>query len=180
VSRLAVLLRAINVGGAGKLAMADLKAALADLGCAQPRTLGAAGSAVVEAGDDPAALEARIEADLKARFGLASEVFVRDHAALAATLAANPFHDMARDDPSHLLVLFLKSDPAPADVEALRGKIQGPEQVAAGPACLYAAYPAGIGTSKLTGAIIERALKLKGTGRNWNTVTKLNELTTGA
>jgi uncharacterized protein (DUF1697 family) len=34
-------------------------------------------------------------------------------------------------------------------------------------------YPDGIGTSKLTNAIIERKLGMNGTARNWNTVLKL-------
>ena len=53
----------------------------------------------------------------------------------------------------------------------------GPEEVEAGPGCLYIAYGEGMGHSKLTGAVIERALSLRGTGRNWNTVGKLAELT---
>ena len=175
--RLAILLRAVNVGGTGKLPMADLKAVLAELGYEQPQTLGAAGSAVIATGDAPAAVEVALAAALKSRFGLATEVFARTHAELAAILAANPFAAMARDKPAGLIVSFTKGDPKPADVAALRTRIVGPEQVAAGPGCLYIAYGAGLGTSKLTGQVIERALALRGTGRNWNTVGKLAELT---
>ncbi|MDB5417843.1 MAG: uncharacterized protein JWP50_1262 [Phenylobacterium sp.] len=177
MTRLAVLLRAVNVGGTGKLPMADLKAALADLGYDDPRTLGAAGSAVIATIAKPAAVETAIEAALKSRFGLATEVLVRTHAQLTAILKAGGFPTMAKDDPSHLLVLFLKGEPTAAGVAALRGKIVGPEEVEAGPGCLYIAYGAGMGTSKLTGQIVERAIGLRGTGRNWNTVGKLAELT---
>ncbi|MDB5475402.1 MAG: hypothetical protein JWP49_913 [Phenylobacterium sp.] len=175
--RLAVLLRAVNVGGTGKLPMADLRAALADLGYDAPATLGAAGSAVIATAARPAAVETALEADLKARFALTTDAFVRTHAELAAILATNPFAAMAEDKPSGLLVLFLKGEPTAAGVAALRAKIVGPEQVAAGPGCLYIAYGAGLGTSKLTGQVIERAIGLRGTGRNWNTVGKLAELT---
>jgi uncharacterized protein (DUF1697 family) len=175
--RLAVLLRAVNVGGTGKLPMADFKAALADLGYEEPSTLGAAGSAVIATAARPVAVEAALEADLTSRFGLATEAFARTHAELAAILKANPFAAMARDKPSALIVLFLKGEPTAAGVTALREKIVGPEQVEAGPGCLYIAYGAGMGASKLTGQIIERAIGLRGTGRNWNTVGKLAELT---
>jgi uncharacterized protein (DUF1697 family) len=175
--RLAVLLRAINVGGTGKLPMADFKAALADLGHEDPQTLGAAGSAVIGAAARPAAVEAALEADLKARFGITTDVFARTHAELAAILKANPFASMAREKPAGLIVLFLKGEPTAAGLAALRDRIVGPEEVAAGPGCLYIAYGAGLGTSKLTGQIVERALSLRGTGRNWNTVGKLAELT---
>jgi uncharacterized protein (DUF1697 family) len=174
-ARLALLLRAINVGGR-KLASADFKAALAHLGYGEAQTVGAAGSAVVRADAAPAAVEAALEAELQSRLGFLTEVFARTPAALAATLAGNPFPQLAKDDPSHLLVLFLKADPTPAALAALRGKIVGREQVEPGPGCLYMAYPDGIGTSKLNPAVIGRGLGQPGTGRNWNTVQKLAEL----
>jgi len=175
--RLAVLLRAINVGGTGKLTMADFKALLAELGHAEPTTLGAAGSAVVGTASKPAALEADLEEALKARFDLSTEVFARSHAELKAVLAANPFHGMAKEKPAGLLVVFLKGEPEPAAIENLRSRIVGPEEVAAGPKSLFIAYGEGMGRSKLTGQIVHRAIKLSGTGRNWNTVQKLAELT---
>ena len=64
---------------------------------------------------------------------------------------------MARDDPSHLVVVFLKGEPQAAAVEALRGKIKGPEEGAAGPGCLYASYPDDIGHSKLTAEFLVSA-----------------------
>jgi uncharacterized protein (DUF1697 family) len=176
-ARLAVLLRAVNVGGTGKLAMADFKALLGELGHDEAKTLGAAGSAVVTTASKPADLEAEIETALKERFDLATEVFVRSHAELKAALAANPFHKMAKEKPAGLIVVFLKGEPAAAGVEDLRGRIVGPEEVAAGPKCLFIAYGEGMGRSKLTGQIVQRAIKLSGTGRNWNTVQKLAELT---
>jgi len=176
--RLAVLLRAINVGGTGKLPMADFKASLAKLEYAETKTLGAAGSAVITADAAPATVEKAIEARLKADHGVATEVFVRTHAELKAVLAANPFHKMAKEKPAALLVVFLNGEPDAKGLEAVRDKIVGPEEVSGGPRCLYIAYGEGMGRSKLTGAIVERALGgLRGTGRNWNTVGKLAELT---
>jgi uncharacterized protein (DUF1697 family) len=175
--RLAVLLRAVNVGGTGKLPMADLKALLADLGYDDPKTLGAAGSAVIGTEAKPEAVEAKLERELKARLDLTTDVFVRTHDELEKVLKANPFPKMAKDKPAGLIVSFTKGDPTKAAVAALREKIVGPEEVEAGPGCLYIAYGEGMGHSKLTGAVIERALSLRGTGRNWNTVGKLAELT---
>lgn len=176
MSRLAVLLRAVNVGGTGKLAMADFRTALDELGYGEPKTLGAAGSAIVRAHASPAEVEAHIEAELRARFDLPTEVFARTNAELTDVLAANPFEAMARELPSGLLVVFLKGEPEAGAVEALRSRIVGPEEVAAGPRSLFIAYGEGMGRSKLTGAIVQRAIGLSGTGRNWNTVQKLAEL----
>jgi uncharacterized protein (DUF1697 family) len=174
VTKLAVMLRAVNVGGR-RLTMADFKAALAAEGLAGAVSVGASGNAVAQGGGG-AALEAQLERGLAAALGGALDVFVRDGAALAKVLAENPYEAMARDDPGHLLVMFLKGEPTAAAVEALQGKIVGRETVAAGPGCLYGCYPDGVGRSKLTTGLIERTLKLRGTGRNWNTVRKLASL----
>jgi uncharacterized protein (DUF1697 family) len=73
--------------------------------------------------------------------------------------------------------MFLRCAPAADDVEALRAAISGPEVVQAGGKHLYAVYPNGIARSSLTTALIERTLRTRGTGRNWNTVSKLAALT---
>jgi uncharacterized protein (DUF1697 family) len=169
VSRAAILLRAVNVGGR-RVAMADFKAALTTLGCTDVQTHLATGNAVATLADlDEAALEAGLTREL----GGPVEVFVRTGPALVASVAANPYPQMARDDPSHLVVLFLKGEASADAIAALRAKIVGRETVAAGPGCVYACYPHNIGDSKLTAAVIERALGLRTTGRNWNTLTKL-------
>ena len=173
--KVGVFLRAVNLPG-GRLLMADFKRALDEAGYPGAQTVVATGNAVISAKAADARLEAVIEAGLQATLGQSTDVFVRSGAELAAIVAANPWPDMARDDPGHLVVVFLKAEAAAADVEVLRGKIAGPELVAAGPGCLYASYPAGIGTSKLTAAMIERALKTRGTARNWNTLRKMADL----
>jgi uncharacterized protein (DUF1697 family) len=176
VKKVGVFLRAINLSGR-RLLMADLKRVLAEAGHPDAETVVATGNAVIAADAADAGLEARIEKGLETTLGQSTEVFARDGGQLAAIVAANPFAAMARDNPNHLVVVFLKGEPEPAAIEALRGKIKGPEAVAAGPGCLYASYPDDIGHSKLTAAAIERALKLRGTARNWNTVLKMAALT---
>lgn len=176
MKKVGVFLRAINLSGQ-RLLMADFKRVLAEAGHPDAQTVVATGNAVIAAEGADAALEARIETALETALGQSTEVFARDGAALAAIVAGNPFPAMARDDPSHLVVVFLTGEPEAAAVEALRGKIKGPEEVMAGPRCLYASYPDDIGHSKLTAALIERALRLRGTARNWNTVLKMAELT---
>lgn len=172
MTRVAAMLRAVNVGGTGKLPMARLKALLAGLGYEAPQTLLASGNAVFGADAAPDAVERRLEAALKAELGLSTDVFVRDRAELLAVIAANPFADFARDQPSRLMAVFLKGAP-PEDLSPLeRWATQG-EMVARGPRCLYIAYPEGAGRSKLANA---RTAAAKGTSRNWNTVGKLAEM----
>jgi uncharacterized protein (DUF1697 family) len=176
VKKVAVFLRAINLAGR-RLVMTDFKRALEAAGFPNAQTVVATGNAVITAKVADAGLEAAVEKALETTLGQSTEVFVRDGAQLAAIVAGNPFPKMAEEDPSHLLVVFLRDQPTDEAIAALRGKIVGRETVEAGPGCLYACYPDRLGESRLTAAVIERALKTRGTGRNWNTVRKMAELT---
>lgn len=166
------MLRAVNVGGTGKLPMAELRTLLAGLGYEAPQTLLASGNAVFGTDAAAEAVEQRLEDALKAQFGFATDVFVRDRAELLAVMAANPFTDFAREQPSRLMVAFLRGE-APQDLSPLERLATQGEMVGRGPRCLYIAYPEGSGRSKLANARTEAA---KGTSRNWNTVGKLAEL----
>jgi uncharacterized protein (DUF1697 family) len=170
------LLRAVNVGGR-KLAMAELRGLMAGLGFQNVQVLLQSGNLVFDAGRLAGAeLEARLEAETRARLGLDADYLVRTPAEWSAIVAANPFSEFARADPSHLLVMPLKAAPASEAVAALRAAISGREELAAVGRELFIAYPDGVGASKLTGALIERRLGVRGTARNWNTVTKLAQM----
>ncbi len=173
------LLRAVNVGGRA-LKMTDLVALAGALSFAEARTLAQSGNLVFETKDAPdAALERRLEAAAEARFGFAIDFVVRSAAEWRTLIAKNPFLDAARDDPSHLLVVPLKTAPPPGALEALRAAIKGREEVALTDRDAYLVYPEGIGRSKLTIQVVERYLRTRGTARNWNTALKLAAMAGG-
>ena len=172
MKRVAALMRAVNVGGKGSLPMGEVREMLAEAGFDRPETLLASGNAVVGTALPAAEAEAVFEKAIAARFGFETDVLVRDSGELKAAMAANPFEDFARERPSLLIVYFLRGEPQ-GDLASLQPFCGFGEQVAVGPGCLYLAYPEGSGKSKLSGAAIERRLKVRGTGRNWNTVGKL-------
>jgi len=162
------LLRAVNVGGTGKVAMADLKDMAAEIGLKSPRTLLQSGNLVFEAeADDGSDLEALLEREAEARLGLRTEFLLRTPAAWRELIEANPFPAEAREDPSHLLVFFMKAPPDPGPVEAAADGL--PETVKVRGREAYVVYPQGMGRSKLK-------LPVRGTGRNWNTVLKLADM----
>jgi uncharacterized protein (DUF1697 family) len=170
------LLRAINVGGRS-LAMADLKAMLADIGLEGARTLLQSGNVVLDvAGKTGAALESFLEQETQKRLKLKADYLVRSAGEWRAIIANNPFFREAEDDPAHLVLMPLKAAPTRAQMSALEAAIRGRERVCAGGRELYIVYPDGIGRSKLTIAVIERTLATRGTARNWNTVLKLQAL----
>jgi uncharacterized protein (DUF1697 family) len=173
------LLRAVNVGGRS-VPMADLRACAAELGLKDVRSILQSGNLVFESPElAGGALEAALEAAVQARFGLAADVIVRSAAEWTALIAANPFPEAARDDPSHLVVMPMKTAPAKAGVEAVTAAIVGREMAQAHGHELYIVYPDGIGTSKLTNALIERKAGVRGTARNWNTVLKIGAAAQG-
>jgi len=171
------LLRGVNVGGKTKIAMADLRAMLADLGFGEPRTLLQSGNAVFRSDKLTGAdLERLLEMETEKRLGLKTDFFVRTPEEWKEVLASNPFPEEAKSDPSHLVVMFLNRAPDAADVAALQAAIKGREVVRAAGRQAYLVYPDGIGESKLTISVIEKKLGSRGTGRNWNTVLKLGAL----
>ena len=157
--------------------MSDLRGFCAAIGLEDARTLLQSGNVVFRSTRRTcASLEKLLEAEAAKRLGLETGFFVRTAAELKEAIARNPFPGEAKRDPSHLLVLFLKDAPAADNVKALQAAITGPEVVRAVGRHAYITYPSGIGTSRLTTAVIERRLGTSGTGRNWNTVTKLSAL----
>jgi uncharacterized protein (DUF1697 family) len=173
MTRVVALLRAVNVGGTGKLPMADLTKLLAGMKYTGVKTVLQSGNVVFgTSGKTGAALEATLEAAVATQLGLQTSFYVRDLDEWNAIIAGNPYPDAARNDPSHLVVMTFKSAPSPANVSALQAAIVGRETLQAIGKQLYVVYPDGIGDSKLT-ALIDRKLELKGTGRNWNTVQKI-------
>ena len=174
------LLRGINVGGHKQVSMADLRDLLTRLGLADVRSLLQSGNLVFHAnGRTPAQLERLLEEKTVKRLGLQTDFFVRTAKQWKDVVAHNPFSEEAARDPAHLLVMFLKDAPSAVGVKALQAAITGPEVVRAGGKHLYIVYPAGIGRSRLTNAVIDKQLGTRGTGRNWNTVLKLDALAAG-
>ena len=173
------LLRGINVGGNRKVPMADLRAFMESLGFAGVKTLLQSGNVVFDAKGSPPQLEATLEREATTRLGLTTDFHVRTDREWRDMIAANPFPGEAERDPAHLVVVCLKDAVAPARLTALRAAIRGPERVEAQGRHAYVVYPAGIGTSKLTAAVIDAKLATRGTARNWNTVLKLEALLGG-
>jgi len=173
----AAMLRGINLGKR-QLKKHDLIAAAEAAGFGEAKTLLASGNLVFEAGDaKPEAIERALHDAVEKLSGIKSEVFVRNCSELKALIAANPFPDVARDRPSQLLVLFHKDQVPPEPIEAVAKGYDGPERLHAIGRELLIDFPEGQGRSELMPAMSKLKIKLPhGTGRNWNTVTRLAEM----
>ncbi|HXW66729.1 MAG TPA: DUF1697 domain-containing protein [Thermoplasmata archaeon] len=170
------LWRAVNVGGR-LLDMAQLRAVATRCGFADVRSLLRTGNLVFRADAlAPRELESRLEAACRAGLGLDAPVVVRGAEELPGIRARNPFAEFAARDPSHLLVVFLKSAPPAAVAARFAASLAGPEALGAIGAHAYVTYPAGIGRSHLTLERIETGLGVRGTARNWNTLRRLEAM----
>lgn len=160
------LLRAVNVGGTGKLPMSELKIMCEAAGFKSVRTYIASGNVVFKSAKSEAQVKAVLDVGLAVYFGKPVGVLVRTAAEMAAVVAANPFPEK----PTNLTVaIFLDKPPAPDALKDVSGKIN--EELRPSQREIYVYYPDGQGQSKLR---IPAAKT--GTARNMNTVAKLAEM----
>jgi uncharacterized protein (DUF1697 family) len=158
-----VLLRAVNVGGTGKLPMGDLKRLCEKAGFRNVRTYIASGNVVAERDGAETKAKAALEAELEAYAGKPVGVIIRTAAEMAKVVANNPFPDRSA---SQTVAIFLDHVPPADALKEVKGRAN--EEVRLSKREVYVHYPDGIGRSKLR---IPAAND--GTARNMNTVAKL-------
>ena len=166
MTRYVALLRAVNVGGTGKLPMTELKSMCSEAGFARVETYIASGNVVFTSKAGPSRVKAELEARLLAHFGKPMGVVVRTASEMLAVLRANPFPEA---EPKHTYAIFL-DEPPPRD--ALDHAVgQSGEKMALGDREIFVHYGNGMGRSKL-----KIPAARMGTARNMNTVAKLAEI----
>jgi uncharacterized protein (DUF1697 family) len=172
------LLRGINVGKAKRIAMADLRSLVEELGYGDVRTLLNSGNVVftVPPGSkgDPAE---RIERGIAESLGVSSRVTVLTAAELATLVRRNPLLE-SMDDPSRLLVSVFTDPGAKAKLAPLARQDWSPDALALGERGAYLWCASGILEGKLFQAAA-RALGDSATSRNWATLLKLHALAAG-
>lgn len=144
MARYVALLRAVNVGGTGKLSMVVLKAICEEAGFTQVQTYIASGNVVFKSTAAPKKVQAELEARLLAYAGKLVGVVVRTAAEMAAVFAENPFPKAV---PNYTVAIFL-DEPPPKD--ALANAVGAKdEEMRLGTREIYVHYPSGQGVSKL-------------------------------
>lgn len=162
------LLRAVNVGGAGKLPMAELKAMCEAVGFRSVRTYIASGNVIFHSSKIEPQVKAILESRLASCAGKPVGVMVRTSTEMAAVLAGNPFKKMPGNK---TIAWFLDCAPAKDALASISNRSK--EQLRLGAREIYAYFPDGMGRSKLR---IPAAKN--GTARNMNTIAKLAEMAT--
>jgi uncharacterized protein (DUF1697 family) len=171
------MLRAVNVGGHNKIKMDALRALYESLKFRDPQTYVQSGNVVFRTGErDLIFLTKRIQSGITRNFGFTPEVILRTSSELRSVIARNPFAKRRGIEPSKLLVTFLASDPGAEAREKLLSLKTDPEELRIDGRELYIYFPNGMARPKFSWAAVDKLLKTPGTGRNWNSVTKLLEI----
>ena len=167
------LLRGINVGGHARIPMNELRSVVETLGVGEVRTYLQSGNLVLAEADDEVGV--RCERAIASHFGLDVRVLVRTAEEIGEVVAANPF-PVDGLDPRMVHAVFLEAVPSAEAVERLDPDRSPPDRFVVSGTEIYLHYPNGSGRSKLDLGYFERTLGVRGTARNWNTVTALLEM----
>lgn len=172
MSRQILLLRGVNLGARNRIAMPELRRALAEAGFEDARTHQQSGNVVLTADVAASELERECERLIRKRFGLEIAVVARTRSELAAVVKRDPLGEVAAD-PKRYQVSFMRDKPERGVVRTLQAAVVEPEQLVVIGREAYAWHPAGVARSKLSAELAGRGLGVVATARNWNTVTKL-------
>jgi uncharacterized protein (DUF1697 family) len=174
------MLRGVNVGGHNQIKMEALRTLYEALGFEDVRTYVQSGNVIFRARQkNSEALATKIQDAIERAFGFRPAVLVRTTEELKRAVAGNPFAGRRNIEPGKLLVTFLAAEPGPESQSVLDGLKKHPEELHLKGRELYIYFPDGAGQSKLPWSAVEKLLKVQGTARNWNSVTKLLEIAEG-
>ena len=163
MTKFVAFLRAVNVGGTGRLPMNDLRKMCNELGLADVQTYIASGNLTFGSDESKASIKTALEDKLRDYMGKDVGVVVRTASELRATLNENPFPDR---DPKFTVAIFLDRKPPKDALEMVTG--QNDEDMELGTREIYVYFGSGMGRSKLR---IPAAKD--GTTRNMNTIKKM-------
>lgn len=171
------MLRGVNVGGHNQIKMDALRALFLSLKLRDAQTYVQSGNVIFRTEErDLDRLAKRIQSGIERRFGFGPDVVLRTCSELRDVVARNPFAKRRDIDPKRFLITFLASHPgAEARKKALAIEM-APEELHIDGRELFIYYTNGLARPKVPWMAIVKALETTGTGRNWNSVTKLLEI----
>jgi uncharacterized protein (DUF1697 family) len=175
------LLRGINVGGRNKVAMAELRALMTELGHADVATYIQSGNAVFTSTQaDTAKLADQLEQAIADRLNVPCGVVVISRDELQQVIEDNPFP--AEDNPKAVHAVFRRAELTGEEqakvaqaTERARAKGCQDEAVIVG-RTMFLHTPDGLGRSELSAQLARTAASKTGTARNWATVHKLRAM----
>ena len=163
-----ILLRGVNVGGKNLLPMKELKAVLESTGFEGVRTTIQSGNIVLTSASNP---ESEVAASIQSNFGFTPEVLALSEGEFSVAVANNPYKQF---EGKFVHFYFAKGTPKP-NSSRLEQLVDASESYQLTGNVFYLHAPNGIGRSKLV-ANIDACMGVPATGRNLNTIRRLEEM----
>lgn len=168
-----LLLRGVMPTGKNRVPMAELRIALADAGLADVRTYIQSGNVIAKSDLDPTGISQLAHDTIKQKIGADITVITRTQEQIKGILAGNPFPNA---DLSRLYYSLLSSPPAPELLQKFHELDFSPDELRVADDTIYTLYATRLSDSKFTNNFFERTLKIASTTRNFNTMSRLVEL----
>jgi uncharacterized protein (DUF1697 family) len=171
------LLRGINVSGSNIIKMTELKQLFLELGFSNVNTYIQSGNVIFETNlEEPDKIEQQIKDAINRTFVYKVNVLVLTKNSLETIFASNPFLQKSDIDISKLHVTLLSNEPLSEGIEQINEMTKNQDEFEIVDNCIYLYCPNGYGNTKLNNNLFEKKLKVSATTRNWNTISKLVEL----
>lgn len=169
-----LLLRGVMPSGKNKVPMEQLREVLGKHGFENVRTYIASGNALVETDLSVCDIETKVHHLIKRHIGPDLTIIVRTGAQLQKILDENPFkkgHDISR-----VFFVSFAHKPASYKIDKLQKEDFGDCQLNFGENAAYMYIPGDASRSKLSNNFLEKKLDVSATMRNFNTMSKLIEM----
>jgi uncharacterized protein (DUF1697 family) len=167
------ILRGINVGGARKIPMNDLKIIYENLGFEKVKTYIQSGNLVFTIKNQVSIkiLSSEIEKAILNKWNYHVPVILRTLDEMEEIIRGNPFIGEKEIDQEKLHVTLLSDFPE----KSIEGDYV-PDRFSIVGKNIYLYCPNGYGRTKLSNTFFEKKLKLNATTRNWKSITKLLDI----
>lgn len=169
----AILLRGVMPTGKNRVPMAALRVALADAGLLDVQTYIQSGNVIAKSRLDQTAIQALVHEVIARAIGAEIAVIARTHEQIRSVIECNPFPLNASARTYFSLLACTPTEPV---IEDLRGLHFSPDDVRIIGSTIYTLYATKHSDSKFTNNFFERRLKIAATTRNFNTMSRLLEL----
>ena len=173
MKKYAILLRGVTPTGRNRVPMAELRAALSDAGLLDVQTYIQSGNVIAKSALAQSSLESLVHEVIFRKIGADIAVIARTHKQLKRVMEDNPFPSSA----ASRTYFSLLSVPAAARLTEELSRLDfSPDCVRVGQDALYTLYATKHSDSKFNNNFFERKLKVSATTRNFNTMSRLVEL----
>lgn len=175
-ARMVALLRGVNVGGNKKVPMAELRAIAAKLGWRDVATYVQSGNLVGTTALAADAAATQLSKAIEKQFGFEVPVVARAGSAFVRDLATCPF---AEEEPARVHVGYAAAAAKASLAKDVAAYCTMGERIAVRGGVLWIDFAGGVARSKLTSAVLDRAVGGTVTLRNLNSARAIAALVAG-